>query len=167
MTAHPSRIFDTGIKTTDIGRGIRILGGGGLLAVLAIGLGACDLESLDTSYLGSSGPSRDVLYSDGGGYYGDYNGYHPDGGGYYDDHASRPRFRVIDAHYGTKERHWDVTGQLYQYVQPNGTINVRVTNESMGGDPAKHEDKYLWVRYWFDGRQLTKRVPEKGYLALP
>ena len=74
--------------------------------------------------------------------------------------------RVLRAEYGTGFRLIDVTSRLNAQVQGN-TLELRITNDSMGGDPAHEEAKWLDVWYVFNGRAGHVKVHEKDVLALP
>jgi Domain of unknown function (DUF3395) len=74
--------------------------------------------------------------------------------------------RVISARYGAGNRSADVTGRLQGYVS-NGTLRVRVNNDSMGGDPAPNQPKQLHMQYLYQGRQRNITVREGNYVQIP
>jgi hypothetical protein len=49
----------------------------------------------------------------------------------------------------------------------NGTLDVKVTNDNMGGDPNKGADKSLKVDYTFRGQRKRVVVKEGDRLKLP
>jgi len=70
------------------------------------------------------------------------------------------------AEYGTGTREFDVSRRLASLVRGN-TLQLRVTNDSMGGDPAEHQEKWLDVWYSFNNRAAHARVHEKDVITLP
>lgn len=74
--------------------------------------------------------------------------------------------RILTAEYGTGYRLIDVTSRLNAQVQSN-TLELRITNDSMGGDPAHEEAKWLDVWYVFNDRAGHVKVHEKDVLTLP
>jgi len=74
--------------------------------------------------------------------------------------------RILRAEYGVGERLLDVTNRLSAQVQGD-QLSLRITNETMGGDPAEEHAKQLTVWYWYNGRTARVVVPEKSTLALP
>jgi hypothetical protein len=74
--------------------------------------------------------------------------------------------RITRAEYGDGRRFLDVTQQLSSLIQGD-KLNLRVTNETMGGDPAEEHHKKLTVWYTFNGRPAQVTVDEKSYLTLP
>ena len=79
------------------------------------------------------------------------------------DHSG---LRVLRADYGTQNHFSDVTARLNSQVQ-NGTLNLRITNDTMGGDPADERRKTLTVWYLYNGRPANVVVNEKDTLTLP
>jgi hypothetical protein len=83
------------------------------------------------------------------------------GGGWYSS------LRILSASYGNGWRRSDVTGRLQSQIQ-NGRLSIRVTNDTMGGDPAPKQQKQLQVTYSVNnGRNQSRNVNEGGYLTLP
>src|SRR5207245_3879758 len=80
--------------------------------------------------------------------------------------AFRGKLRVLRAQYGAGYLYRDVTGRLKAGLQGD-TLRLRVTNDSMGGDPAAHQVKQLTVLYLYDGRQYQVSVNENEELSLP
>lgn len=74
--------------------------------------------------------------------------------------------RILRADYGTQNHFADVTARLNSQVQ-NGTLNLRITNDTMGGDPADNRRKTLTVWYLYNGRPANVVVSEKDTLTLP
>ncbi len=74
--------------------------------------------------------------------------------------------RIMRAQYGADYRFRDVTGLLNSQVQGD-RLRIRVTNETMGGDPAEDRPKTLIVSYVYNGEQGRTSVNEKDYLDLP
>jgi hypothetical protein len=74
--------------------------------------------------------------------------------------------RIISAKYGNGYRTADVTARLQGMVN-NGTIRVRVNNDSMGGDPAPNQSKTLHLQYFYQGRQRSHSVREGDTLQIP
>jgi hypothetical protein len=60
----------------------------------------------------------------------------------------------------------DVTDLLNQWIQFN-RLNLRITNETMGGDPAEDRPKKLAVFYVYNGEPGQVTVEEKDTLDLP
>jgi len=73
---------------------------------------------------------------------------------------------ILRAEYGTGSRVIDVTNRLNAQVQGN-SLQLRVTNDSMGGDPAHEEAKWLDVWYTYNNRAGHANVHEKDVLILP
>ncbi len=74
--------------------------------------------------------------------------------------------RILRAEYGSGNRMMDVTARLNAQAQ-NDALNLRVTNDSMGGDPADDRPKNLVVWFSFDGHVSRAIVNEKEMLQLP
>jgi len=114
--------------------------------------------------------SRDGGYPGGAGNYGGpaHPGY-PGGPGNYGGPAQSGYgggLQILRADYGTDNRFANVTSRLAPYIQGN-SLSLRVTNESMGGDPAEDHPKALNVWYSFNGRVAHVIVNEKDTLNLP
>jgi hypothetical protein len=81
------------------------------------------------------------------------------GGGYSD-------LQIISASYGIPNHTRDVSGRLRDMVR-NGSLNVNVNNDSMGGDPAPEKHKILTLTYSLRGQRRTITVREHDDLTLP
>jgi hypothetical protein len=73
---------------------------------------------------------------------------------------------INHAVYGKQGRGEDVTNRLRALVR-NNTVDVKVNNENMGGDPNEHVKKTLKVDYTYMGRRMSKVVNEGDQLRLP
>jgi hypothetical protein len=82
------------------------------------------------------------------------------------DRRSEAGLRILRADYGTQNHFADVTARLNSQIQ-NDTLNLRITNDSMGGDPADERRKILTVWYLYNGRPASVVVNEKDTLTLP
>jgi hypothetical protein len=73
---------------------------------------------------------------------------------------------IASATYGAGRRRADVTGRVQSMVQ-NGTLNFRVNNDSMGGDPAPGQVKelHIRVRQW-NGRTRDYKFQEQSQVTL-
>ena len=80
--------------------------------------------------------------------------------------AQAGQLLINKAVYGKEGQGKDVTVRLRRMIQ-NNTLNVKVTNENMGGDPNKGADKSLKVDYTFRGKRMQKVVKEGDRLQLP
>src|SRR5229473_1976263 len=74
--------------------------------------------------------------------------------------------QILRADYGTDNRIANVTSRLASLIQGN-SLSLRVTNETMGGDPAEDHPKVLNVWYSFNGRVANVSINEKDTLNLP
>jgi len=81
-------------------------------------------------------------------------------------YAQNQGLQINGAIYGQEGKGKDVTKRVQAMVQ-NGTVDVKVTNITMGGDPNKGTDKTLKVVYTYRGRRLNKVVKEGDRLQLP
>jgi len=78
---------------------------------------------------------------------------------------SQSRLQITRAVYGAGH-HWaDVTNRLNSQIRGD-QLDMRVTNDSMGGDPAENQSKALRVDYTFDGRANQVVVNEGDTLRL-
>ena len=87
-------------------------------------------------------------------------------GGRRDYRRSESGLRILRADYGTQDRFADVTARLNSQIQ-NNILNLRITNDTMGGDPADDRRKALTVWYLYNGRAAEVVVNEKDTLTLP
>lgn len=76
------------------------------------------------------------------------------------------KLQINKAIYGKGGSGNDVTQRLQSMIQ-NNTLNVMVTNITMGGDPNKGADKTLKVDYTYRGQRLQAVVKEGDRLKLP
>ncbi len=74
--------------------------------------------------------------------------------------------RILRAQYGAGHRYIDVTERLNSQIQDD-RLSLRVTNDTMGGDPAEDKRKQLSVSYIYNGQQYRATVEEKDSLSLP
>ncbi len=75
--------------------------------------------------------------------------------------------RILKAVYGDGRRSADVGNALHRRIRDGRTLEVAVTNENLGGDPAPAVAKSLVVTYLLDGQTREVRVPENGILRIP
>lgn len=80
--------------------------------------------------------------------------------------AQGRQLNINNAIYGKNGRGMNVTNKLRSMIQ-NNTLDVKVNNNSMGGDPNVGADKNLKVEYTYQGRTMTKLVKEGDRLRLP
>jgi len=73
---------------------------------------------------------------------------------------------ILHAEYGTGARVIDVTRRLSSQVQGN-SLQFRVTNDSMGGDPAEGQAKWLDVWYSYNNHSGHANVHEADVISLP
>jgi hypothetical protein len=81
-------------------------------------------------------------------------------------HAQTGRLEIIKAVYGKEGLGNDVTQRLQKMIK-NNTLDVKVTNITMGGDPNKGADKTLKVDYTYRGQRKQVVVKEGDRLKLP
>ncbi|MDP9269246.1 MAG: DUF3011 domain-containing protein [Acidobacteriota bacterium] len=75
------------------------------------------------------------------------------------------RLRINRATYGSGYRSADVTARLNSQIQGN-QLNLRVNNDTMGGDPAPNQSKTLTVAYALDSRTNQVVINEGDMLRL-
>src|SRR2546427_5174115 len=80
-------------------------------------------------------------------------------------------YQSIDLHinravYGSGGRSVDVTSRLNSQIQ-GGQLNLEVSNQTMGRDPAPNQPKTLTVQYTLNGRSNQVVVNEGDTLRLP
>ncbi|WP_398313504.1 hypothetical protein [Zoogloea sp.] len=103
-----------------------------------------------------------------GGWNGGWAGSRPS----YNDNANRDRDRdpdglkILRAEYGTNNNRIDITHRLSQRVIMN-RLTARVNNDLAGNDPARDQQKRLWVTYSVEGREMRRDVKEGQVLILP
>ncbi len=76
------------------------------------------------------------------------------------------RIKITSARWGFGAQQQDVTGDLQDLVR-NNRLNIKVTPQTMGGDPAPGKSKTLTVSYLYGNQRKNKTVPEGGTLTLP
>jgi hypothetical protein len=81
-------------------------------------------------------------------------------------HAQVGTLQINKAVYGKAGAGNDVTERLQRMVK-NNTLDIKVTNITMGGDPNKGADKTLKVDYTFRGKRQQVVVNEGDRLKLP
>ena len=81
------------------------------------------------------------------------------------DGNGQGRLQITRGIYGAGNRWADVTNRLNSQVRGN-QLDLRVTNDSMGGDPAQNQSKTLRVEYTFDGRANQVIINEGDTLRL-
>jgi hypothetical protein len=74
--------------------------------------------------------------------------------------------RILRAQYGADYRYFDVTDRLNSQLQGD-QLDLRITNDTMGGDPAPDKPKQLSVVYFYNGQQCRALTNEKDTLNLP
>lgn len=80
--------------------------------------------------------------------------------------AQGRQLHINNAIYGKNGQGKNVTNKLNRMIQ-NNTLDVKVNNDNMGGDPNVGADKNLKVEYTYEGRTMTKVVKEGDRLRLP
>lgn len=80
--------------------------------------------------------------------------------------AQGRQLHINKAIYGHNGQGMDVTNTLRSKIE-NNTLNVKVNNKNMGGDPNTGADKSVKVEYTYQGRTSTKVVKEGDRLQLP
>ncbi len=81
-------------------------------------------------------------------------------------YAQTGKLEIIKAVYGKEGLGKDVTDRLQKLIK-NNTLDVKVTNVIMGGDPNKGADKTLKVDYAYRGQRKQVVVKEGDRLTLP
>ncbi len=76
------------------------------------------------------------------------------------------KLEITKAVYGKNGQGKDVTRRLRNMIK-NNTLNVKVNNDNMGGDPNVGADKSVKVDYTYRGQALHKVVKEGDRLKLP
>ena len=105
--------------------------------------------------ISDTGANNSGGYGNNTGTYGNPGTY---GGGY-------AGLRIISARYGAGNQWMDVTSTLQNFVS-GGSINVKVNNTNMGGDPAVEQHKVLEVQYQSQSGIQTTTIAEGDYLNL-
>jgi len=76
------------------------------------------------------------------------------------------RLRIERATYGTESKYVDVTDRVQAFVRDN-SIQMQVTSENLGGDPARGQLKRLNISYSYQGQRQEVTVDEKRLLTIP
>lgn len=79
---------------------------------------------------------------------------------------SRHELRLEQASYGAGDQAMDVTGRLQELLQ-NNSLEFRVDNRGMGGDPAPGMRKQLVVVYSYRGQRREVSAYEGEYIRIP
>jgi hypothetical protein len=74
--------------------------------------------------------------------------------------------RIERAVFGADTRTVDVTGRLQSMVRDN-RLEIRVTTDNLGTDPAEGRVKHLLVTYTYNGERREVSVDEKSVLRIP
>jgi hypothetical protein len=132
-----------------------------------------NIRSRDGGYPGGAGnyggPPQSGYPGGPGNYGGPPQSGYPGGPGNYGgppQSAYGGGLQILRADYGIDNRFANVASRLASLIQGN-SLSVRVTNETMGGDPAEERPKVLNVWYSFNGRVANVTVNEKDTLNLP
>ncbi len=80
--------------------------------------------------------------------------------------AQARQLHINNAIYGHNGRGLNVTNTLRGMIHSN-TLDVKVNNKNMGGDPNVGADKSVKVEYTYQGKTNTKVVKEGDRLQLP
>jgi DnaJ-like protein len=80
--------------------------------------------------------------------------------------AQGRQLHINNAIYGKNGKGMNVTNTLRGMIQ-NNTLDVKVNNKNLGGDPNVGADKNVKVEYTYQGRTMTKVVKEGDRLQLP
>lgn len=81
-------------------------------------------------------------------------------------HAQTGKLEIIKAVYGKEGLGNDVTNRLQKLIK-NNTLDIKVSNAILGGDPNKGADKTLKVDYTYRGQRKQVVVKEGDRLQLP
>lgn len=73
---------------------------------------------------------------------------------------------ITGARYGTNDTKLDATERVRAAIN-GGRLQLTVSNDNMGGDPAVDQTKFLVVDYVLDGTAHTTRFPEGAVASLP
>ena len=77
-----------------------------------------------------------------------------------------PRLEIVRATYGTRRRNIDVTRRIRELAR-DGRVDVEVSNDLFGNDPAYKERKALWVVIRGERGEREIEVAEGDRLRLP
>ena len=76
------------------------------------------------------------------------------------------RLKINRAQYGKGGQGADVTNRVRSMVQ-NNTLDFKVNNNNLGGDPNKGADKTLKLSYTYQGQQHNIVVKEGDRCRVP
>jgi len=82
------------------------------------------------------------------------------------DGYGRDELVVLQAFYGANSQTIDVTRRLRDMVRDRALL-LRITNESLGSDPAPEQRKALFILYRYRGERRAAIVQEKSDLKIP
>ncbi len=83
------------------------------------------------------------------------------------EELQKPELTIISAKYGAGAVWRDVTSRVRTKIQSE-SLNVRVTNEELGGDPAPNVAKVLVLEYRFgDQTPESRTIDENAMLTIP
>jgi len=80
--------------------------------------------------------------------------------------AGAQELRIIHAEYGHDRRYADVTEAVRRAVF-RGRLDLVVSNQTFGLDPAPAEVKTMRIEYMWNGQPMREEVPENARLVLP
>jgi hypothetical protein len=80
--------------------------------------------------------------------------------------GNAPRLQILSASYGARDRFADVRELLQSRVQ-NDRLDLKVTNDSMGGDPLRDASKTLRINYQWAGRTYEVVARENQRVSIP
>ena len=80
--------------------------------------------------------------------------------------VSNRRLRVDRAIYGRNGQGNDVTNRVRSMIR-NDSLNFKVNNTNLGGDPNQGTKKALKLAYTYMGRQQTRTYTEGDYCRIP
>ena len=79
---------------------------------------------------------------------------------------SRASLQILRADYGADNHYANVTSRVIAGIQDD-RLRLRVTNDTMGGDPAENQHKALSVWYRYNDKMANSVVEEGSDLNLP
>ena len=86
-------------------------------------------------------------------------------GGYRPPHHGAGTLEIIRALYGSGGRYRIVTGDVQNHVR-NNNINMRISNENLGGDPTPNREKEFIVIYRKQGREYGAHLQEGSWFII-
>ncbi|MCF8128591.1 MAG: hypothetical protein K9N10_08750 [Deltaproteobacteria bacterium] len=86
-------------------------------------------------------------------------------GGYRPPHHGAGDLEIIRGLYGAGGKYRIVTGDIQNHVH-NNNINMLVSNENLGGDPAPNRKKELVVIYRKQGREYGAHLEEGSWFII-